>query len=978
MKTLWLPIVILAALSSAANGERPRRDAAPNKLQTFVKHQELERSSLLHGLKWREIGPVTQGGRVLDVEQVPGKPYSFYVAYATGGVWRTDNNGATFEPLSDALPTMVTGDIAVDPNNPSALWIGSGEPNSSRSSYGGAGVFYSADGGRNFEHRGLASSDRIARVLVDPRRSDRVFAAVLGKLYTDGGERGVYLTEDGGKTWARVLGSKQAMTGAIDLAFDPVNPDHMYAALWERSRRPWEFVEGGRGSGLYKSTDGGRTWKRVEGGFPSGPDIGRIGIAVAPSAPNVVYASVDHQESLPESAFDLGHSPLDPKRLARMDKAEFLRQDPDAIEALIRASDLPPDLDAAKLRELIETDALSLDALRDKLKDGNAALFDAEIRGLELWRSNDGGASWARTHEAPLRDVTFTYGYYFGTVAVAPDNPERVYIVGVPALRSDDGGKSFSGVHGSEVHVDHHAWWIDPDHPERMILGNDGGIDLSHDGGQTWVKLDAQPVGQIYAVELDMAEPFNVYVGMQDNGTMVGPVTARTGYATSDPFRFINGGDGMYTVVDPRDAKRHITGYQFGFYRHSDGHEVRPRPALPEAALRFNWQTPLLLSPHQPEVLYMGANRLYRSFDQGRSFAPISPDLTRSDERGNVPFATITTIDESPLQFGRLIVGTDDGQVQVSADGGLSWTRVSRKLPALWVSRVVASRIDADRLYLTLNGYREDDPTPHLYVSDDFGRTWRSLSPGLPAEALNVVREDPLNPDLLYVGSDRGVYVSWDRGASWQALASGLPNVPVHDLKVHPRDRQAVIGTHGRSALVIDVLPLQELTAEVRAQPLRVFHIDPIETTRSWRQPSAVWYPERNLPQAPIHYWAKRGGSVTLRIRDSDDAVLYQTTAEAQPGINRLDWNLEVDRDLALAAEQARVAKLEAEERELRANMPYAEAARLGLRWRIVPGTYRLEVSQGDATSHIKFKVEPPKPWTPRQPKKPKLRGRDD
>ena len=986
-----LTVAIAIALAAPAVGKTTRTDADV-RWQAWEQHQQLEQSSLFAGLQWRSIGPTVQGGRIVDVEVHPSQPYTFYVAYASGGIWKTTNNGVSFTPLSDGLPTMISGDIALDPQAPDTLWLGSGEPNSSRSSYSGLGMFVSRDGGKSFQHAGLTDADRIARVRVDPKDSQRVFAAVQGPLYTSGGKRGIFRTVDGGQSWQQVLAGDGEWTGAIDLIFDPRDSKVVYAAMWERSRRPWNFVEGGPGSGVYKSTDGGDNWTRLAG-FPQGAHIGRIGLAVSPANPDRVYASIDNQEPLPENLIDLGDRPLSPARLKRMSKDEFLRQDPDEIELLVRRSVFDPSMDAKKLIAMIKSGELTMDQLRAELTDGNAALFNTDIRGLDVWRSDDAGGNWARANVEPIRDVTYTYGYYFGEIRVAPDNADRVYVLGVPTAVSEDAGATWSGrINDAQVHVDHHAFEIDPNNPQRLFNGNDGGLDVSYDGGESWVKLDAQPVGQSYTLAVDMETPYNVYTGMQDNGTWKGsslsdPSAPGGFWGGGDGWRFLNGGDGMQVQVDPRDASTVYTGYQFGWYSRAgkDGGEVRPRAALADPSLRFNWNTPILLSEHNPDILYMGANKLFRSMDQGRTWRAISADLTRNPNRGDVPFATITTVAESSKDFGLIAAGTDDGMLWLTEDGGQEWREINKGLPKdRWVSRVVTSSHNRARLYASFTGYRDDDMTAYVYVSEDLGKRWRSIASNLPAEPVNVIKEDPVNADVLYVGSNRGVYTSLDRGASWQALPGGLPNVPVHDLVVHPRDRELVAGTHGRSVWVIDALPIQDLTAEVRAKAAHLFYVAEVDADRGWRGARDRWFAHNEQPvKSVIHYWAANAGSGKLTIKDADGNAVRVLDVTATRGINRVEYDLLVDAELGVAAEAARVAKVAAKaekpstetEGEL-GKTPLAESRRLGHVLYITPGEYTLALELGGATADTKFTVNAAKAYEARVKPKYKLRGK--
>jgi photosystem II stability/assembly factor-like uncharacterized protein len=989
--TLCRSIVFSTGLMFGAIASAHAADTAAQREAGWQRHQQLVAASPFNGMEWRSIGPTVQGGRVVDVAAVPGQPYTFYVAYATGGVWKTVNDGGSFEPLTDGLPTTVIGAIAVDAQHPDTLWVGTGEPNASRSSYGGMGLFRSDDGGKTFHRAGLADSDRISRIVVDPSNSQRIFVAVQGRLYTDGGERGIWRSDDNGQHWSRVLKSDRPNTGAIDLVLDPANPNIVYAALWERSRRPWNFVESGAGSGIYKSIDGGNTWTRSSNGFPQGAGVGRIGLAVARSHPQTLYATVDNQDKLPEGQQYLGDRPLNARRLKTMGKDEFLRQDPDEVESFIRSSDLDVSVDAKSLMESIRNGSLTMDQLRARLRDANAALFDTDIRGLEVYRSDDGGANWRRTHSEPLREVDYTYGYYFGQVRVAPDDPEHVYVQGLPLITSSDGGKTWAGLNQPNVHVDFHTLWIDPADPQRMIVGNDGGLDISHDGGRHFRTMDAQAVGQFYTVVADMADPYYVYGGLQDNGSWKGVSNVLWDH---NVWSAVGGGDGMHVQVDTRDNATLYTGSQFGYYgRRGPGGkgDVRPQAGLKETPLRYNWNTPILLSPHNQDIVYFGTDKLFRSMDKGVTWTAISPDLTTSKERGDVPYATITSISESPKRFGLLWVGTDDGHVDVSDDGGIHWNAVDKSLPKQWVSRVVASSHDEHRAYVTLNGYRNDDMTPWVFRSDDMGKSWTSISAGLPSESVNVIREDPVNADVLYVGTDRGVYVSLDRGAHWDSLQANLPNVPVHDLAVHPRERELIAGTHGRSVWIVDVLPVQELS-KVRNETVHLFPVEKMQFDRDWKSSPSLWFDEsQDLPRLKLPFWAKAAGTAQLTVLDKNGHSVREASIPAKAGINTYTWDLLVDRDLALAAERASLTQAPAnqaaaakgagtadQDKVTLDKTPVAEAVRLQQRLYAPPGTYTLRLSLDGATSEAKWELKAPEPQPPRAPPKPKLRGKDD
>jgi photosystem II stability/assembly factor-like uncharacterized protein len=969
-------VAVLLACSADAFAQRRPQPADPPTLeerrQAWERHQELDRTTLFKGLEWRDVGPVVQGGRLVDIEGVPGEPYTFYVAYASGGVWKTTNNGISFEPLFDDQPSIIIGDMALDPSNPQRIFVGTGENNSSRSSYGGEGVFRSEDGGETWTRVGLEESDRIGRILVDPRDPDRVFVAVLGKLYTPGGQRGVYRSDDGGDTWQLVLAGENDLTGYVDLAFQPGNPDVIYAAAWERIRRPWNFIEGGGGTGVWKSTDGGDTWERVDGGFPRGEHVGRVGLAVTAANPQVLYASVDNQEILPEDEWDLGSGAVTAKRLRDMSKEEFLAQDPEEIEDFIRGNDLDPRLDARRLIAAVRSDSITIADLLQALQDANAALFSADIRGIEVWRSDDAGNTWRRMNPEPIRQAVYTYGYYFGQIRAAPDDVDRVYVLGVPLLVSEDGGVTWRGTAGRGVHGDHQAMWIDPEYSEHVILGNDGGLDVTFDGGKTWLSLSSVSVGQFYTVAVDMADPYNIYGGLQDNGVLKGSSRSRPNITGS--WTRAGGGDGMWAQIDPRDNSTYYAGSQFGYYFRSGAagyQRVKPRNGVLEEPLRYNWLTPILLSSHNADVLYYGANKLFRSMDQGETFTALSDDLTQSSNRGDVPFATLTVVAESPKRFGLLWAGTDDGHVYVTRSSGAEWTEVSGGLPRdRWVSRVEASNHDENVAYVSLN---DDDITAYVYRTNNLGRTWRDISDGLPDEAVNVIREDPVNPAVLYVGTDRGAYVSLDTGRTWQAVGSGLPNVPVHDLIVHPRERELVAGTHGRSVWILDVLPVQELSDEVRASEVHVFPVDGVTYSRGWSSRRSLWYyrPEdaryQNFP-----FWVDTDGRVEWSVLDEDENVLRRGEMDVVRGVNTLRWDLMLDPELALPVEEARVADKE----EVKpADTPWAEVVRLDRQLYVTPGTYTVRVQAGESHAETEFKVNAPRPRQPQVKPAPLIRG---
>ena len=800
-------------------------------------------SAVLGDLHLRNIGPAVMSGRVSDIAvQAPTRPGErwgrvVYITSAGGGAWKTENGGKTWEPLTDDLPLGSMGAIAVAPTDSNVVYLGSGESNNLRSSSWGNGMYKSTDGGATWTPSGLEESQHIARIVVHPNDANTVYVAAMGPLWGPGGQRGVYKTTDGGRTW-NPLKTIDETTGFTDLVLDPTNPEVVYAASYQRERRPWSFVAGGDNSSIWKSTDGGATWTEIANGLPDGP-IGRIGIAVAESQPRTLYATIHHGE-------------------------------------------------------------------RD---------------ATGVYRSNDGGASWER-----MSGET-SIPWFFGQIRVDPKNPERVYFLGVQLRVSEDGGRTWRGI-ANNTHADQHAMWIDPDDPSHLIIGNDGGLFISYDYGESWDFAMNLPISTFYAIGYDMEEPFyRVYGGLQDNGTWGAPIATRDrGGILNTDWQRVGGGDGFYAQIDPEDPSVVFVESQNGNVRRVDtrtGENKAIKPDDPEdMETRYNWSAPIHISPHDRRTIWFGSNVLFRSTDRGDSWTRVSGDLTRALDRdtlpimgmraagglgrhdGTAPFGNIATISESPITAGVVWVGTDDGVVQVTRDGGATWTRVD-SLPGApkltYVSRVTASHHDAGTAYVTLDGHRNNDFRPFVYRTTDYGQTWTSLASDLPEGSLHVIREHHRNPDLLFVGSEFGAFASVDGGASWSALEQ-LPPVAVHDLLIHPRENDLILGTHGRGIWVLDDLtPLENLT-QAAARAAHVFQPREAVTytpgTGPTVGPGDRRYAGENLGDgALISYWVRGAGlpadaGLSMVITDVAGETVRTMDAPSGTGVHRVTWDL--------------------------------------------------------------------------------------
>ncbi|NND31690.1 MAG: glycosyl hydrolase [Saprospiraceae bacterium] len=859
--------------------------------------------SNIQGLQFENIGPTIFSGRVTDVAVDPEDPTHFYVAYASGGLWETVNNGTTFSPIFDNEAVMTIGAISVDWTS-GEIWVGTGEVNSSRSSYAGTGIYKSKDGGTSWEHLGLPESHHIGRIILHPENPKIAWVAVLGHLYSTNPERGVYQTSDGGATWQHSLAIDDN-TGVVDLVIDPQNPDVLYAAAWERSRSAWNFEEAGPGSGIYKTVNGGSNWAKISGGssgFPDGEGTGRIGLSIGEENGRAfLYALLDNYNRRPPED-EQEEEGLTKDDFRSMSVDEFLNLEAEDIETYLRDSRFPNKYTGKSVYKMVEEGKVLPEDLATYLENANALLFDTPVIGAELYVSRDQGVTWTKTHADYLDGVYFSYGYYFGVVKAHPTKAEQVYIAGVPILRSDDGGKTFSNINGDNVHVDHHSIWINPENPDHVINGNDGGINISYDAGENWIKCNSPSVGQFYYINVDQAKPYNVYGGTQDNGVWRGSHQYREGvrwHSTGQyPYKSILGGDGMQVQIDPRDNNTIYTGLQFGNYYRINGETgdrsfITPRHELGQRPYRWNWQTPIHLSEHQPDILYMGGHVLFRSFNQGEEFEAISEDLTRGGKKGDVPYGTLTTIHESPLKFGLIYTGSDDGLIYRSKDGGHSWHQITNEIPEeLWVSRIQASNHQEGRVYVSLNGYRTDDFNSYIYKSEDYGDSWTAIGSNLPLEPVNVIKEDPEHEDILYVGTDRGVYISFNQGVSFERTFDHIPNVPVHDIIVQQAEKDLLIGTHGRSIYKADLEDIYPIVAN-KDSPLIIAEISTIRHNDNWGS-RRNQFRDFTIHEEEIPIFSTTAGRATITISEEEGLPVWEDEISLVKGLNYWTYTLQI------------------------------------------------------------------------------------
>ncbi|MGF1579314.1 MAG: PDZ domain-containing protein [Gemmataceae bacterium] len=916
-------------IRSQEKGQKPKADTSKKAAKNESKTTPIS-ADYLKPFQWRSIGPAAMGGRITAISVYAKQPTTFYAATASGGLLKTTNNGMTFEHQFDDQRTVSIGDVCVAPSNPDIVWVGTGESNPRNSVSYGDGVYKSTDGGKTWKNMGLKESFQIGKIIVHPTNPEVVYVGALGRLYGPNAERGLFKTTNGGKTWNKILdlGNK---TGIIDMRMHPENPETLLVAAWSRKRDGFDgndpAVKWSETSGLYRTTDGGKSFQKITKGLPTGK-IGRIGLDWSRSNPNIVYMVLDSEK--------IGSDPL---KLAsggaymgvtggQGPGARLSRVVPNspAAKAGLQNNDVVIQFGGTKvktytglisqIRRRKAGDKVDIVVDRNnkqiKLKlvlgsRGNSTRpFTAYLggqreniqnkqgkKGFELggvYKSTDSGVSWKRINSLNPRPM------YFSQIRVDPSDPNAIWVLGIAVHYSKDGGKKFSTVRSS-VHPDHHALWIDPNNPNHLILGNDGGIYVTYDRMRQWDHHNHMAIGQFYHVAVGPRTHYNVYGGLQDNGTWGGPAFTKSssGPVNSDWFR-VGGGDGFRCAVDANDPDLVYCESQGGRirrrnYRTGESASLNP-PRVSGIRSRFNWNTPFILSNHNSKIFYCGGTVVYKSLDRGNNLRAISPKITRTD-RGSA-----TALAESPIDPQVMYVGTDDGALHVTTDGGNTWSSVIENvgLPGpFWVASIEASRAKRGRAYVAFDAHRSNDDNPYIYVTEDFGKTWTSINNNLPWGSTRVLREDIKNPNLLYLGTEFGAWCSLDRGKQWVSLNTNLPTVAVHEFAIHPTMNEVVAATHGRSLWVLDVAALRQLSP-TPSQKVTLFK--PSRGIR-WRYVPSRGRTNREFVgtnrsrSAAIYYsLPKDAKSVDLRVKDAQGNEVRRLKVSKQAGLHRTTWDL--------------------------------------------------------------------------------------
>jgi photosystem II stability/assembly factor-like uncharacterized protein len=892
-KGVWLIIIFVGLRFPSANAQQIKASNTSELHEAVKIHHQMLEASEFRNYPSRNIGPTNMSGRVVDIE-VTNDFKTYYIAAASGGIWKTHDNGQSFVPIFDHQGALGIGDMAISLSNNEVIWVGTGENNSSRSTYAGTGVYKSTDAGKTWTHMGLFGSHHIGQIQIHPKNPDIVWVGSMGSLYSKNEERGLYKTTDGGKTWKRTLFIDEN-TGVIDLKINPENPNILLAATWERFRQAHDFTGHGKGSSIWRSEDGGESWEKAVEGFPNDEFVGRIGFDFSLSNPNVVYALHDNQKPKERSQTPRRTEPegLNLQDFKSMSTKDILNMENEQLEKVLRSNRFATKYDAQSVKRLLRLGRITpiqIANYNGESKDANASLFNTSIIGAEVFRSEDKGKSWKKVNESNLERVYNSYGYYFGEIRVGSSSEDELYILGVPLMVSRDGGKTFARTDTvGNVHSDHQSLWINPKDSKHLLLGTDGGLYVSYGSGEKWNHLNRElTISQFYSIMVDEKKPYNVYGGMQDNGVWYGSSTNKP----SDVWTSLMGGDGMVVAVDTRTNNTVYTGFQFGNYfriNTSTGERklVTPLHDIGRSPNRWNWRTPAILSKHNQDILYMGSQYVYRSLDRGDTWETISQDLTKNEKSGNVPFATLTVIEESPLEFGTLYAGSDDGNLWITRDHGANWVDISKGLPQdRWVSSITPSQHIEGLVYASLTGYRFDEFTPFVYKSLDYGKTWRSISANLPMEAVNIIKEDHNFENILYLGTDHGLYISLDGGNSYSLFQGNIPNVAIYDMAIQKRENDLVIGTHGRSVYIINLNPIYEIfkgpSKEIQVLSTSAIRFNP--RLAAWTEGLV------NKPKQEILFYSKLASNTQFSIINDKEEKIQSWEFQASKGYNLTSW----------------------------------------------------------------------------------------
>lgn len=825
-----------------------------------------EKESLFDVFSYRNFSPHRVGSWVSDIAvpetNNPEYKYTYYVAGRHSGVWKTVNNGVSYEPVFEDYGNLSIGAIELAKSNPEVVWVGTGEASCARSAHAGNGIYRSRDGGKSFQNMGLKDSHHIPRIVIHPTDENTIYAAVMGHLFSPNEQRGVFKTTDGGESWQKILYINEEI-GVIDLVINPEDPQILYAATYEKARYPWHYEAGGPGSGIYKTGNGGENWERLTGGLPVG-NLGRIGLDIYRSNPDVLYTVIENLNIRKDAVIE--------------DQEEY-----------------------------------------NKLKD---TYFDRFVGG-EVYRSDNAGTDWEKMNSDTV-DVSSKAAYSFNQIMIDPNDENNLFINNVYLQTSHDRGKTWFDWDAHPEHLfvnmfgDIRTFWIDPEDSRHMLVGSDGGVYLTYDGGKNLQHHYHLPFGEMYSVETDMEIPYNLYVGLQDHEGWKAPSNGAMRRISTEDWRIVGMWDGMYHGVDKKDSKWLYFTTQFGAHHRvnqSEGERKNIEPKAPEnmPPYRYTWNTPLVMSPHNNKCLYTGGQMLLRSQNQGDTWEEISPDLSTNNPekiagKGHIMYCSISTISESPLAPGTIWVGTDDGRVHMTPDGGKTWKEFTRKIEKQgvprerWVSRVFASHHDPARVYVCKSGYRNDDFQAYIFVTNDAGRSWEKISSNLPEYPVNAVWEDDINPDLLFLGNDHGVYISLNRGKEWINFNQNIPAVPVKDLQVHPRDRDLIVATYGRGAYIADIFPFKELSPEILEKDFHFFNIEAKPQLNYSQQ--AYWGNNLLMGDSQIstpneangiaiyfYLGADSDKEVKVSIANEGGKQIFEKQAEYEKGFHRIMWD---------------------------------------------------------------------------------------